>query len=440
MADYLIGQDAAIDCILEGRNTFITGAGGTGKSNIINTLKTFRGTGAAFVAPTGIAALNIQGMSLFKAFGLSIGVTVEDSIKKVRSDTQVDLLTSKALDLIVIDEIGGVRSDKLFELDMKLRYFRKNESPFGGVQIVVFGDGFQNGPIVSKEEEIIFREIYGNELPFGSWSWEQAKFKNVLLKKVYRQEDLKFSDALSSLRVGKDITNNTKYINKECTNKVLDTDAVTLTSTNAQAARINQQRYSEIDAKEYVYESSKAGIFDDTPVDETIKLKVGTRVMITINHFDGDYVNGSVGIVEKCFPNNIIVKLQNGDSVSVTQNIWRNTVYKTVPLKEEDGTFQVDIRGKRKYAIVQEELGQFSQFPIKLGYALTTHKVQGLTLDKVNVDLGPRGAFAAGQAYVALSRVTSLEGLRLARPIRPTDIIVDHRVTRFYRDTFPGEF
>lgn len=440
MNKFEVGSDAAMDSILEGKNTFITGGGGVGKSHIIHGLKTWRSADTAFVSPTGVSALNIGGMCAHRAFGLSIGVTLEHNIKQVRTDDQANLLSSRALNCIVYDEIGMVRSDKLYELDMKLRYFRKNDKPYGGVQMVVLGDGFQVNPVLVQEEEEIFREIYGNELPFGSWSWEQAGFNNVLLKKIHRQKDIEFAKVLADIRVGKNIAQSVKFLNTHCGGKPTDPDAVTLTSTNALAERINMGMYRNIDAEEFTYSAGIKGFFEDRPVAEQMKLKVGTKVMLTMNDFEDKYVNGSVGYITRLASSFVSVRLTNGNVVDVSPNEWQNKRYKTVIVKNDDGSPALDDNGKNQYEITEELLGSYVQFPLKMGWALTVHKAQGLTLEKVNLDLGAVGAFTAGQAYVALSRATSLEGLRLLRPLRVRDIIVDQRVAHFYRETFPGEF
>lgn len=439
---YAIGIDAAIDAIMSGDNVFITGGGGTGKSHIINSVREFFGDDSLFLAPTGLAALNIKGMSCHKAMGLSMGVTQEKDLRSVRSNKQAALLTSKAISRIIIDEVSMVRSDKFYEMDMKLRYFRKVDKPFGGLQVVVLGDGFQIAPVLTRAEEMLFREIYGAEIPFGSWSWMECNFRNVLLLKGHRQADAEFLGILNDIRMGRNLDRAVAYINDKCYGKGPDVDAVTLCSTNKGADKLNQDMYDSLPGTERVYEAVIRGDFKDRPVSEKLKLKVGVKVMITANDAGtiarpSQYVNGTVGYVSAMSPLMVTVDVK-GKSVEVPTKIWENIEYEIEPVLDDNGKPSLDEQGKPIEVVKEKKLGSYTAFPLKLGYAITTHKAQGLTLGAVNIDLGAGGAFTPGQAYVALSRASTVEGLRMLRQLRKRDIIVDSRIVSFYHHTFPN--
>ena len=194
----VIGNDAGMEAIMAGENVFVTGPGGSGKSRMIASLREFFGETMLFVAPTGIAALNINGMSCHKAFGLTFGITTDEDYR-AKSRTAAMLLSSDALEAIVIDEISMNRRDKFHEMDMKLRHHRKVNEPFGGLQVIVFGDGFQIKPVLKREEMDKFRSIYGNEMVFESSTWNALNFTNCYLPKVHRQADPEFARHLNNI-------------------------------------------------------------------------------------------------------------------------------------------------------------------------------------------------------------------------------------------------
>ena len=438
MSKYELGTKAALSSIMKGNNTFITGAGGSGKSHTIRTMRDFFEEDTIFCGPTGISALNIKGSSCHKTFGLAMGVSLEDDIKRVNSRKQAALLSSKALMRIVIDEIGMVRTDKLYEMDHKMRYFRKNNLPFGGLQVVGLGDGFQIPPVLRNEEKKVFHQLYGSEIPFGSPTWNGLNFTNVLLNKNYRQKDAEFMMHLNNVRMGVNVYDAVQYFNDNCYGNPPDDSYVTLCSTNKLASEVNAERFNQLAGTSRQYRATIKGDFKDRPVDEIMSLKIGCKVMIIKNDSSTPprYVNGSVGTVKSMAATYILVEI-NGDVVEIPMSTWDNIGYTTSKKKvvEEDSA---GVPVQKEVEVISEvKLGSFVALPVKLGYAITTHKAQGLTLAGVNIDLG-RGAFAAGMTYVALSRATNVDTLTLTQPLRAKDIIVDRRIVDFYRRTFPN--
>lgn len=449
MGKTVIGNEEAMRAIMAGDNVFITGPGGSGKSLMIATLREFFADSFLFVAPTGIAALNISGITAHKAFGLTFGVTTKEDYK-AKSKKPAMLMASNALDAIVFDEISMIRSDKLREIDMKLRYHRKVNKPFGGLQVIMFGDGFQIKPVLKREETAMFRELHGNEIPFGSDIWNQLDFTNAYLPKVHRQSDPVFAQHLNNIRVGNNVGAAVDYFNQHCFGPALP-GAVTLTTTNKLAEEINQREFEKIKAEPHVFEAKISGEFPERPVNEVLNLKEGLKVMIVVNDNDQkkkepDYVNGTVGIIKKIAKTFVIVDI-DGKPIHIGKYEWTNVTQvpeeKMVQVEKEieleDGTKQTVKVMEKQTVLVDKEIGKYLQFPFKLGYAITGHKAQGLTLGKVNIDLG-FGTFTPGQAYVMLSRATSTEGLRLMKRLRVKDIIVDQGVRKFYHETFPEIF
>lgn len=435
MALFGVGVDEALAAVLSGKNVFVTGPGGTGKSHLIKTIQTLFMNSTLTVAPTGVAALNIDAVTAHKAFGLSFGVSTSADAEKVSAKAK-KLLKSKALERIIIDEISMFRGDKLWEMDHKCRLARKKpDVPFGGLQVIMLGDFFQNGPVLTQDEEELYFQHHDTDLCCFTKTWEDIAPYPVILEEQFRQKSVHFSSMLNCLRKGERVEDIVNFINRSCYYRGEGIDAITLTSTNALSDKINKQFYDAIDAPATVYEADIKGDFTQEPVPAIMNLKVGLKVMITVNDTEAEgeemkYANGSLGYITELKNHYVFVKLESsGEVVEVGMNTWENVEY--VPRK-------VQLRGKSVDELERIVVGSFKAFPIRMGYAVTIHKAQGLTLPALNVDLG-RGAFAAGMTYVAFSRATSSKGLRLTQKLRMRDIIVDKRVVAFYEQTFPGK-
>lgn len=434
MINFGVGTDDAIAAVLEGKNVFITGSGGTGKSHTIRTIQALYSNSTLTVAPTGVAALNVDGVTTHKAFGLSFGVSTEADTQKISKKAE-KLLKSKALERIIIDEVSMIRGDKLYEMDHKCRLARKKpDLPFGGLQIIMLGDFFQNGPVLTNEEEELYFQYHDSDLCCFTKTWEELAPFPILLEKQHRQNSVHFSSMLNCLRKGQRIPDIVNFINRACYDGGSGIDAVTLTTTNYLADQINMKHYKAIQGEEQIFRAEIKEDFTQQPVAEEMGMKVGLKVMIVVNDPDTSegepkYANGSLGHVVKILKHSVDVKLVDTDEVvNIGQHTWENAEY--VPRKKR-------VNGKMVDELERIVIGSYKALPLRMGYALTIHKVQGLTLPVLNVDFG-QGTFAPGMAYVAFSRATTAKGLRVLRKLRERDIIVDQRVVRFYEDLFPG--
>lgn len=421
MSNYVIGSDEAIKQIVSGKNCFISGAAGSGKSSLLGTIKAFFGNSSVIIAPTGLAALNVGGVTAHKLLGLSFGVTEKHHYENLKSCKSKRLLKSKSLERIIIDESSMLRLDKFIEISEKLCRIRKNSKPFGGLQVIVVADFLQLPPIVSYQERQAYYQLYHSPFCFDSLLWEQCDFVNVLLDTVHRQRDPIFSQLLCDIREGKNLYKHIEYLNKHCVNNTLSEKATVFCSTNSRAEEINKKFYDKINSQEHTFKAVIRDEFPDRPVDEVMKYKVGAKVIILVN--GENYVNGTVGIIKQITRSEILIDIGNGELARVKEKVWKNIKYTVV--KDE----------KKEDVIIEETIGEYYAFPIKLAYAVTIHKSQGMTTDETELDLGT-GSFASGQTYVGLSRVRTLAGLKLTRPLTLKDIIIDKRILNFYKKTF----
>ena len=409
----------------EGRNLFITGRAGTGKSTLLSLLRNTTRKKSVVLAPTGVAALNVQGQTIHSFFGFPPRMFPRSEIKRRR-----DKKLFKNLELLIIDEISMVRADLLDHIDYFLRLNRENPMPFGGLQVVFFGDLFQLPPVIASQEE---SAIYESQYPtpyFFSADVFKANFSMEMyeLKKVYRQADRHFLRLLEGIRLNQADEEDLEDLNQRYL-PAFEAEAyyITLTARNATADQINLRKLEQIPEREKRYPATVKGEFNPSlfPTDQVLRLKPQAQVMLLKNDPERRFVNGTIGKIIQLGEESIQVLIHEGHEkekvIELERADWEVLRYKT--------------NLENPFLIETETIGSFNQFPVKLAWAITIHKSQGKTFDKVVVDLG-KGAFEHGQTYVALSRCRSLEGLVLKQPLRQSDIITDERVVSFYQRNF----
>lgn len=412
-------QQKAADLVLEGSNVCISGSGGCGKSYLLNFLKDLLKGSAIFVAPTGKAALNIGGSTCHSVFGLPLGFPTDTELKKLSYKTK-KLFKDDTIKTIFVDEVFMLRVDAFWAMDVKLRKIKKVDKPFGGLQIVVVGDMFQLESVLkegTKEEQLVLSK-FGGKYPFHSDSWEEADFKYVILDKMERTQDMEFKDKLEDIRFGRNLPKAVPWFNNKCFTRNIPQDSLRIVTTNKKAEEVNYKHYVSNPEPEFIFTASYWGKFNQSelPAPVTIKLKKGLKVILTANDTNHTYKNGSTGMVTGLNQKEILVSLDNGDTVKVEPFKWDKRDYEVV-----DGQLE------------QVVIGEFQQYPVLQANALTVHRVQGSTLEEAAIDLGWK-AFAAGQAYVSVSRLTNVENLYLVRPLKSQDIIVNEDVECFYRE------
>lgn len=407
---------------LEKKLLFITGRAGTGKSTLLRKLCDETDKNYVVLAPTGIAAVNVKGETIHSFFRFKPGITYEEA-ESYGMHNQNEIY--ERLELLIIDEVSMVRADLLDCVDIFLRRTRRNEEPFGGVQIVLFGDLYQLEPIVTAEEKDLVYSHYRSAYFFSSFVFqklmkeEQQSVEFIELTKVYRQKDKEFIDLLDKIRKKKISDEELNVINNQYDDYVSDTKEgyIYLTGTNVGAERINLKNLSLLPSKEYHLLGKIEGQFPEkylpTPMD--LVVKTGARIILLTNDQEKRWYNGSLATITGVFDDRIMIQLDDGKQHFLTPFVWG--YYK----------YRFDTHKKR---IVKEITGTYTQFPLKLAWAITIHKSQGQTFDKVVIWLEGR-AFSKGQVYVALSRCKTLDGIVLNRPIQHFDILVDDIVRKF---------
>ncbi len=395
-------------------NLFLTGRAGTGKTTLLKRFLKEAGDSAIVLAPTGVAAMNAGGQTLHSFFKLPPRLIEPADVKRLRS---VRLI--KAVETVVIDEISMVRADMLDAIDRSLKLNRGSKRPFGGARMILSGDLHQLPPVVRGEEVDILRERYGGAYFFNAPAFRDAEFALLALKHVFRQDDPKFLALLGALRQGRLPPSDEAVLRSRVSERsAIDASEthVVLTPNNANAARINAARLAELTTRAKTYEAEVKGDFEERsfPTELDLELKEGARVMLIRNDPEGRWVNGSLAKVEGF----------DGDGVLVSID---GHIHRVEPALWEKYRYDLDPETKK---VTREIVGTFKQAPLRLAYAVTIHKAQGLTLEKVYIDFD-HGMFAHGQAYVAFSRARSLDGLEISRPLRPRDLVIDRAAFDF---------
>ena len=413
---------AALDYLRTGTgNLFVTGRAGTGKSTLLRALRDLIADEMVVLAPTGLAAVNVGGQTIHSFFGLPPRLVRGDDIRRSRNGQIM-----RRLKLLVIDEVSMVRSDLMWAIDQSLRVNRgRPREPFGGVRLVLFGDLHQLPPVVQENDVAAhLHDTFGGPFFFSVPALMEGEGTALMeLTEVFRQRDETLIRVLNRVRDGAADEDDLSVLNERVHPIRTLTEGesyVILTPTNAAASRINLAYLNALPGTPQVFQAALTGEFSASaqPTDVALSLKPGAKVIMLRNDADKRWVNGSIARIARLDEKRIWIEI-DGDEHEIEPVSWESRRY---------AYDQAESR------IVETIAGTFKQFPVRLAWALTIHKAQGLTLDKVYIDLG-RGTFAHGQTYVALSRCRTLEGLALARTLRPSDIMFDPTAMG-YRDVF----
>lgn len=402
---------------------FITGKAGTGKTTFIKYIQKEIKKNFLVLAPTGVAAINAGGQTMHKFFGFPMDIINPDLSYSASPEKRLLL---EYIDTIIVDEVSMVRSDMVDGMDCYLRSVFSTNLPFAGKQVIFVGDLFQLPPVVrtgSADEEML-EDYYGEGLPFfyKAFVLKRMNLPKIEFRKVYRQSDPLFLNILNNIRENKATSKDLSILNEHVIHGVQDDYSIILTAVNKTADDINTSKLAEIDAEEFEYKGTITGDFKakDSNVPEVIKLKVGAQVMFCRN--EQRCTNGTIAVVTSLDKNKIYVKLESGRIFAVEKAVW-------VSMEK--------VYNRETRSIETEVVGTFTQYPLKLAWAITIHKSQGMTFDKMHLDLSRR-FFASGQAYVAFSRLRSLDGLSMSGMIFKSDIIQNPEVLAF-ANTFNDE-
>lgn len=392
---------------------YLTGEAGTGKTTFLKYFRKHTRKKYVVLAPTGIAAINSNGQTLHSFFHFPPKLIQPEHVKFMKK--KQELLT--ALQLLIIDEASMMRADLLDGVDFALRKNRELPLlPFGGVQVVLIGDLYQLPPVVDKGLAGHYPRKYQTPYFFSAKAFETVRFERFRLTKIYRQRDAKFTRLLNKIRTRTAQQPDLDRLNTRVEDSGHLEDCITLTPTNALANRINEARLEKLKTQEYEYPAAVNGDFDPAsyPTETTLRLRAGAQVLMIKNDPDKRWVNGSVGEIVELKSDSIQIRIGH-KTHEVFPSVWEKVRY------EYD---------EKEDKILEEVAGSFEQYPLKLAWAITIHKSQGLTFEKIIVDFGD-GAFASGQAYVALSRCRNFETLYLKRPVAFYDILLDPRIQKF---------
>lgn len=410
------------------QSVFMTGRAGSGKSTFLRYITENIKKKFVVLAPTGIAAVNVGGQTLHSFFRLPLRPVLPDDPdfqytrlrERMKYPRSLQRLI-KRLDLIIIDEVSMVRADTIDLIDRLLRYFGGNmREPFGGKQLLLVGDVFQLEPVVTADTRMVLSRYYRTAYFFNALAFRDLNIVPIELQQVYRQRDSEFVSLLDRVRVGCPTAADFDAINARVTGRLQtgdDRPVMTLATRRDLVDHINNERLAAIDAPPKTYVGKIMGEFPESslPTELSLTLKAGAQVVFIKNDFERRWVNGTIGTVRSLSDDSIEVELESGAVHDVAPEVWSNVKY------------EYDEKSRR---VIERELGSFTQFPVRLAWALTIHKSQGLTFNRVNIDMGS-GAFSSGQTYVALSRCVSLEGMTLASTVSQRDITVNPAIVRF---------
>ena len=413
------------------RNIFLTGKAGTGKTTFLHKIKTESSKRLVVVAPTGVAAINAKGVTIHSFFQMPFGPILPENAQnqppnptskylKKFNRQKIDIIRS--LDLLIIDEISMVRADLLDGMDQVLRQYKNRNKVFGGVQILMIGDLQQLSPVVKPNEWDLLREHYVNPYFFSSLAFQKSNAIGIELKHIYRQNDEKFIGILNEIRNNQLSDSSAKILNERYLPDFTpdkDDGYITLTTHNNRANRMNEVELDKIKEKSYQFTAKIKGQFPEHayPTFEKLTLKKGAQVMFIKNDSQAErrYFNGKIGTIIRISDGELTVRCPTDDfDIIVLPELWENIQYSIHPETK---------------AIDEKLVGSFEQIPLRLAWAITIHKSQGLTFDKAIIDA--EASFAHGQTYVALSRCKTMEGIVLQKPIQNSSIINDNRVTTF---------
>lgn len=401
-----------------GNNFYLTGNAGTGKSTLISYFRQKSNKRVVVLAPTGLAAINVRGQTIHSFFKFPPKIITRESIENMHSDSSI----YKSVDTVVIDEASMIRADLLDGIDYRMRLFGRDKSqPFGGAQLILVGDLYQLPPVVTNSEKDIIERFYTTPYFFSSKAYETADFIKLELTHVFRQEDPDFINLLNKIRIGNVVMKDLDQLNSRVKTGISLSKrrrSVTLTSTNNVAEDLNNTELTKLDGPEFIYTAEVKGEFNEKenniPVPLELRLRKGARVMFLKN--GSLWVNGSLGEVSDLSDDYVKVKLDdtNGE-VEVPKEEWEQIKYRY---------------DKEQNRVIEEVIWTVKQYPLRLAWAITIHKSQGMTFDRVNIDYS-RSPFAHGQTYVALSRCRTLEGITLSKELYPNDVIIDDRINNF---------